>query len=444
VVVDDDTAALFERPDGTTHVVGSSELSANGGGRHGVGISLDGFERLREPVVSLRDQYVGNPAGEPLTVVGRSQDGLPISVTDVRGIFSVRRDAPFASGPQAVREPFRFRAGDIERIVYRQPVEVLTTGAHASGTPGDWTSAMHLLIREALHDFMAQNRLAEFLAGVGASEAERSEFRSDTILTRTLQVSAEAPDNIPNENSPTGRFRPRTELSARFRKHGSEFSTRAQELGLELHWIGVGTWKVPDETSEEAVNAKHVEAWQLSRENAGRLQAEALESVKEEALLEQKLRLIQDVPLASHARNMSRYSDKLVLMECLLQDYWERLGDALDVCYRAGTPSEGLKELEEAVSRVEQVLRIPPAGQAPGGGATSRIRRRADWDKSNEGPPAPASRAEALQYQVLLSKLKGDYRVAEAMIANEQRRHGELTREGLIARIVERFERHGR
>jgi hypothetical protein len=45
---------------------------------------------------------------------------------------------------------------------------------------------------------------------------------------------------------------------------------------------------------------------------------------------------------------------------------------------------------------------------------------------------------------MLLGKLKGDYRVAEAMIANERRRHGDLTREQLIARIVERFERHGR
>ena len=52
--------------------------------------------------------------------------------------------------------------------------------------------------------------------------------------------------------------------------------------------------------------------------------------------------------------------------------------------------------------------------------------------------------AEALHYQTLLSKLKGDYRVAEAMIANEKRRHGELNREQLISRIVERFERHGR
>ena len=340
------------------------------------------FERLREPVISLRDQYIGNPSGQPLTVVGRSLDGVPISVTDVRGVFSVRREGQKAGAHTPERQPFPFRAQDIENLIYKQPVAVLTTGEHASDIPGDWTTVMYALIRESLREFMGLNRLAEFLAGVGPHEADRLEFRADTMLSKTLQVSTEAPRSpLPPVSSAT-RFRPRTELSAKFRKYGSEFSTRAQERGLELHWIGVGTWKMPDEESEDAVSAKHVEAWRLNRENSERLQAQALGKVTESAMLEHKLRMIQEIPLARHARNQARYSDKTVLMECLLQDFWEQLGDALDTHYRGGTPSPDLEELEQVVAKVEQLLRVSQMGHVLGGRTMSRVRKREEWDRT--------------------------------------------------------------
>lgn len=444
VVLDYDTAALFEKPDGTPRVVGSIDSSDKAVDVPMSGTMLEGFERLREPIISLRDQYIGNPSGEPLTVVGRSLDGMPISVTDVRGVFSIRRPAPQPDGQSASGRPFPFRARDIENLIYNQAVPVLTTGEYPSGLPGDWTASMHVLIRESLREFMSRYRLAEYLAGVGAYETERSEFRADTILSRTLQVSSEAPEANTSIPVSAPRFHPRTELSSKFKKYGSEFSTRAQESGLELHWIGVGTWKMPDESSEMAVSEKHVEAWRLNRENTQRSDPAALERVAESALSDFKVSLIQDVPLARHKKNQARYSDKGVLLECLLQDYWEQLGQALDLHYRSGASSEQLQELEQAVLTIEKLLRISHVGHVLGDGTSSRVRAQNAQPVSREAPPAPTSRAEAAQYQALLSRLQGDYRVAEAMISNEKRRHGDLSREQLIARIVERFERHGR
>jgi hypothetical protein len=319
----------------------------------------------------------------------------------------------------------------------------MTSGEHASGLPGDWTLSMQVLIRESLREFMAQNHLAEFLAGVGTSESETSEFRADTILTKALQVSGEMVDTGSGRPAPSARLRPRTELSAKFRKYESVFSTRAQEMGLELHWIGVGTWKMPDPSSEAAVSGKHVEAWRLNRENAQRSEAQALEQVTVEALLERKLQLVREVPIGRHARNQAKYSDKSVLMECLLQDFLEQMGDALDLRYRDGQPTEELAQLEAAVLKVERLLKISQLGPAGSEGAVSRVRPRSEWLGGHDAPPAPASRSEALGYQALLSKLDGNYRVAEAMIENERRRHEELSREQLISRIVERFERHG-
>jgi hypothetical protein len=443
VIVDFDTAALFEKPDGRPHVVGAVGGPEKDDG-HSSGFLLEGFERLREPIISLRDQYIGNPSKEPLTVIGRSLDGMPVSVTDVRGVFSIRRQHPHGIAAAGADPPFPFRARDIESLIYNQTVPVLTAGEFPSGVPGDWTVAMHVLIHESLREFMSQYRLAEYLAGVGAHEAERSEYRADTILTKALQISSEVPDTLAPRATVAPKFRSRSELSGKFKKYGSEFSTRAQELGLELHWIGVGTWKIPDEASEATVSGKNVEAWRMSRENAQRSDPEALESLAQSALGDHKLRLIQEVPIARHQKNRARYTDKLVLMECLLKDFWEQLGDALDIHYRNGSPPGDVRELEDAVLKLEHLLRVSQIGHVIGGGTLSRVRKPSEWKVSQDGPPAPESRAEAAQYQLLLGKLQGDYRVAEAMIANERRRHGDLTREQLIARIVQRFERHGR
>jgi hypothetical protein len=434
VIVEYDTAAVFEKPDGTPHVVGPD----------GGGAWLEGFERLREPVISLRDQYIGNPSGQPMSVIGRSLDGMPIGVADVRGLFSVRRDRAGVDRATPVERPFPFRDRDIENLIYKQPVQVLTSGEDASGVPGDWTTTMHGLIRESLREFMSQNPLSEYLAGVGASEVERSEFTADTILTKALQVSSELPETGSAAQPATPRFHSRTELSGKFKKYESEFSTRAKEFGLELHWIGVGTWRMPDEGIGTAVSEKHLEAWRMNRENAQRSDPQALERLAEEKLLDEKLRLMQDVPLSSHEKNCAKYSDKVVLMECLLQDFWEQLGGALELHYRNRASTPELAELEQAVLQLEQLLRISQIGHVLGGETMSRVRTKSEWNVSQDAPPAPSSQAESEQYQVLLGKLEGDYKVAEAMIANEARRHAGLSRKQLITRIVERFERHGR
>jgi hypothetical protein len=303
---------------------------------------------------------------------------------------------------------------------------------------------MHGLIRESLREFMSQNPLSEYLAGVGASEVERSEFTADTILTKALQVSSELPETGSAAQPATPRFHSRTELSGKFKKYESEFSTRAKEFGLELHWIGVGTWRMPDEGIGTAVSEKHLEAWRMNRENAQRSDPQALERLAEEKLLHEKLRLMQDVPLSSHEKNCAKYSDKVVLMECLLQDFWEQLGEALELHYRNRASTPELAELEQAVLQLEQLLRISQIGHVLGGETMSRVRTKSEWNVSQDAPPAPSSQAESEKYQVLLGKLEGDYKVAEAMIANEARRHAGLSRKQLITRIIERFERHGR
>jgi hypothetical protein len=186
-----------------------------------------------------------------------------------------------------------------------------------------------------------------------------------------------------------------------------------------------------------------LEAWRLNRENAERSAPETVQTVMDEAYISEKIRLIQNVPLSAQQKNTARYSDKGVLVECLLQDYWEQLGDALTVYYQSGTPATELETTEKAVLQIERLLKIP-RGHMIGGGTLSKVKQSEDVPMSDDAPPAPSSRIEAELYSALLSKLEGNYKVAEGMIANEARRHPDLERAELIRRIVGRFERHGR
>jgi hypothetical protein len=438
-----DTAAVFERADGMPHVVGAHQEPPHIDGAPSEYI-VEGFERLREPLVDLRDQYIGGAGQEPMTVAGRSLDGLPISVVDVRGVFSARRDPNRLQGTGPLRSSYPVRAQDIENLIYHQSVPVLASGEEPSGVPEDWTEAMRSLIQRSLREFMCENRLTDYLAGTGAHEAETAEFREDSILARSLQVSRDMPAATTKASAARATIRPRTDLSARFKKYGSEFSTRAQQLGLELHWIGVGTWRLPDASLGATVNDKQLQAWRMNRENRQRSDSHALESVAEDAELDGRLQLLDEVPIASHERNLKRYSDRAVLTECLLHDFWGQMGEALDVYYQQEPDAPELQRLEQAVLKIENLLGIQQVGSMLEPGTTTRVRPRPAEATSEESPPAPRSRAEAAKYGRLLQKLNGSYRVAEAMIANEARRHEGLNREALIARILERFERHGR
>ncbi len=440
VIAEFDSAALFEKPDGTPHVIGLASAVPDSSGRPN--IILDGFERLREPILNLRDQYIGSPSGEPMTIVSRSQDGIPVSAIDVRGMFSVRRKKVDEVAVSTIQAPYPFDPADIERILYKQAVPVLTEGPFASGQPGPWTATMQGLIRGSLGEFMNQHKLGEYLAGIGSLESDLSEFRVDTIVSTTLRYSNDLPDGA-GQTPTRSRFHPRTELIERFMKTSDGFSQRARERGLELHWIGVGTWKMPNELSDELIREQHMDAWRLNRENAERSSPEAVEGIEDESYFNEKIRLIQNVPLESHQKNETKYSEKSILIECMLQDYWEQMGDALAAYYQSGVASTELETMERAVLRIERLLKVP-RGHIIGGGPMSKVKREPESPMNDDAPPAPTSKYEAEQYRLLLKKLDGNTKVAEGMIANEARRHPGLERAELIHRIVTRFERHGR
>ena len=182
-------AAVFETMEGQPRIYGPSP-----GHTH---YFVQGFERLRD-VIDLRDQL--REIDEIRTV---TKDGIVVHARDVQIVFrafsSYRRndDGTYQADPRSMLN--------------------LTYGgiADETGLPR-WTETLPTIAVDELKSYVGTRTLEEFLA-------------------------------LPSDNGHSAMkvHIPRRELTASF--HTQERKQRLQDLGLELVWVGVGTWEVRDD-----------------------------------------------------------------------------------------------------------------------------------------------------------------------------------------------------
>ncbi len=179
-------AAVFETMEGQPRIYGPSA----GHSRYFV----QGFERLRD-VIDLRDQL--REVDEIRTV---TKDGIVVHARDVQIVFrafsSYRRtdDGTYQADPRTV---LNLAYGGV---------------ADKVGLPR-WTETLPTLAVRELKSYVAARTLEDFLA-------------------------------LPSDNAQNFHI-PRRELTASF--HTQERKQRLRDLGLELVWVGVGTWEVRDD-----------------------------------------------------------------------------------------------------------------------------------------------------------------------------------------------------
>jgi len=289
VVVDLDSVALFEKPDGTPHVIGPT------GKEPGGKATLEGFERFRQ-AIDIRDHYVDLRDQDPKSksVESRSRDGIPITATDVRLMFSIYRgENPKSSG----EIPYPFDKKAIEQIVYNATSKVTPGQANPSAFKFEWTNNMINLIRGELGGFMNKHNLSVYLASIGLPELEKMKQREEIIAEqiRNLAQTDEEKPKAKDEKKPP-EFQPRHKITNLFTQFTQEFTNKSRDRGVELHWIGVGTWKSPIELVPE----KHLEAWKLSQENMNNDSPDTLKDIEDEARIEKMGALIDAVPLATY------------------------------------------------------------------------------------------------------------------------------------------------
>ena len=291
VMVDLDSVALFERADGMPHVIGPT------GKEPGGKATIDGFERFRQ-AIDIRDHHVElrDQDGKSPSVKSRSRDGIPITATDVRLMFSVYRGENANPSPES---PYPFNKDAIERIVYKSVSRVTPDQINPSAFEFSWINNMIGLIRGRLGGFMNERNLTEYLASTGTPEFEKLKQREDTIAEQVRRLTQPTDESAsPKPLKPPPAFTARYKITNLFSQFTEEFTKSARNNGVELHWIGVGTWKTPPEIA--IVSDKHLEAWKLSQDNMKAGSQEAMNKAESDAILGKMVYLIQKTPIEAY------------------------------------------------------------------------------------------------------------------------------------------------
>lgn len=228
---------------------------------------IGSFERLRR-VIDLRDQV------QEISVYARTRDGIPIQVKNMRVIYSVRRDGK----EPTLQQPYPFKQDAIESLVYDLSRE-------------SWTDAMAAQIQREIGAFIFRHTLSEFLAAIGRPELEQAisnmvevQSNADRFAGMDNEFAIDVPDPPP--------FVPRPEISDLFYDYNN-FVARVRKKGVELHWIGIGTWDFPTDIIPE----RHLQAWRITYENLARGSEAALETISTSSWTEHMLAILQDTPL---------------------------------------------------------------------------------------------------------------------------------------------------
>src|SRR6266496_1527157 len=256
VIVNLDSVALFEKADGRPNIIGPTEKERKGKA------TLDGFERFRQ-AFDLRDQYIDlrDDDGKKSAVKSRSLDGIPVTATDVRFMFSVYRGTQKPT-PEI---PYPYKKEAIEQQVYKSTSKVTPHLTDPSQLDFVFENSILSLVRRELSGFMSQNKLTEYLASISEREVKKAEDQEKMVAeaARVVLEPFESVEDPKPDKRLTPTFIPRHKITDLFSQFAEKFTDDARARGVELHWIGVGTWNVP----VELVPEKHLEAWKMSQEN---------------------------------------------------------------------------------------------------------------------------------------------------------------------------------
>ena len=343
IIVDIDSVALFERSDGTPHVIGPTGREP--GGR----ATLEGFERFRA-AIDLRDQFVvlRDQDNKSSSVKSRSLDGIPITATDVSFIFSVAR-----GGKEPTPElPYPYSEEAIKDMVYKATSHVTPNVKNTSTFEYPWKFNMERLIRGELSKFMKLYNLNSYFASTGIPEFETALQEKANIENEAKSLASSGTDDQPKSReipSPP-EFFPRHKIRSLFAQFTDEFAEKAHAQTVQLYWIGVGTWETP----VKPVPEKHLDAWMLSRENIGK--KSSVNGLPNETAIHETIALIQDVPVGAYTTATEKYEDDEKILSDMLKSYQQQLIKARDFIYAKAeiSPQEkaSAELIEEAVKNI--------------------------------------------------------------------------------------------
>jgi hypothetical protein len=201
-------AAVFETEDGIPKVYGSPRAADET-----TGPFIEGFERLRG-VIDLRDQL-----GKVDEVRAVTRDGIEVYARDAQMLFRVYG----GDQQRSLQNPYPFTKEGIRRLIYGQAVK------HEGQS--NWVDLLPEIVSREIRSFVSQHSIQDFLA-----------LQPSRLLAEGEPVE-EGEDQTNHSNSLIQI--PRRQLTEHF--HTDQLRERLRDQGLELAWVGVGTWEMRDD-----------------------------------------------------------------------------------------------------------------------------------------------------------------------------------------------------
>ena len=343
-------------------------------------------------------------------------------------MFSVHRDGKKPD----TEHPYPYSEKAIEQLVYKATSKVTPDLPNPSTFEFSWINNMISLIRGKLGGFMSERNLTVYLASIGQPEVDKAKQREEALKQQERQLAVAMEDISPNgKEIKKPEFKARYEITNLFTKFAEEFTNSARDRGVELHWIGVGTWKTPIEIVPE----KHLEAWKLSRENLGRGSDEALNKFEKETILLKMMSMIQDVPITAFNNKVHAIDDRKNAMRTLLLDYRQQLVEVAELMKSNGEAVSS--NIIRAIEFLSQVLGFTDwhwvGAERPENGKPSAGKPLRTGQETGAPPTAD------LRYQELIQLVGGDRATADRLIEFERGQFPNEDREQLIARAIQRL-----
>lgn len=355
-----ENAAVFVHSDGRPEVVGPTtnlprELYI-----------IPSFTRLRQ-AVDLRHQAI------PLErVSSRTRDGIPVEIKNIRLLFSIQR----GSASPNLKNPYPFSSDAILSLVFHQ------TGSGSQASVLSYTIIN--LVSAELAKFISQFTLAELLSTIGLPEIKK-QMEMDAKVQREIDRLRQRKYRLHNPKLkyhiprrpkarqrppqkfihplviawkksaiPTSNFIPRTRLSSLFyAEFTEEFPRRAQQRGVYLEWIDVGTWNPP----QDLVSSRNQEAFHISNENITRGHPRVLAGIRSQSRINEIIRLNRIHPIAYFQEYYHKNYSKQDIIIATIKDYRSLLQLVRDQYLQSGKKVP--TSLANALNIINQYLNRP-------------------------------------------------------------------------------------
>ena len=261
----------------------------------------------------MRDIIIG-----PVDISARTQDGIKIEAKDVRMSVSINRSSSEKNKKLTSLKSYPFWEDAILGLIYQQSNPISQNKAKGS-TSFKLKNSMDGKFKGELKNFINKHQLSHFISTEGNPEKKEYRTREEEFdkMHKNFLSEKEVKKKVAEKEAKKGiEFQTRDKISRLFTKFSQDFNEKDSQGSAVLNWMGIGVWKTP----KGIILEQHLEAWELSKENAKKGSAKALDKIENNEKNEETLRQIQKVPLSSPKSQNSTTSKKKVDLRDLYSD----------------------------------------------------------------------------------------------------------------------------